>query len=318
MNGLLISSILLSIFTAAFMFCAAVIIVTRVSTQRMEIRNRVSKFTEKPKSARYVFKSRSKLKEASPFTNMKLLDVIANELLLANMMIKPEEFLIIWLILIFIPAGLVILFSNELIPAVTLIGMGALLPPIYIKKQQKKRTMKFESQLSDALMVICNCIRSGLTFQQALETSAEQMDAPISQEFARVMREVRYGNNLEKALNNMVKRVGSVDLMLAVSAVNIQRQTGGNLSVILENIASTIKERQKVKDDIRVLTSTGRISGGVIGMLPVGMFLILLLINPDYIKLFFETQLGIILLFVAGIMELIGFLVVKKIVTVKY
>lgn len=318
MSGLQISGLFLSLFTAVFMFLTALILVTKLSMQRRQVRERVSKFTEKPKSVRYIFKDSNKTKESSAFSNMKVLDVIGNELLLANMMIKPEEFLIIWLILIFIPGGLVILFSSELIPAITLVGLGALLPPVYIKKQQKKRTMKFESQLADALMVMCNCIRSGLTFQQALETSAEQMDAPIGQEFGRVMREIKYGNNLEKALNNMVKRVGSVDLMLAVSAVNIQRQTGGNLSVILENIAATIKERQKVKDDIRVLTSTGRISGGIIGMLPVGMFLILLLINPDYIKLFFESQMGIMMLVVAGVMELIGFIVVKKIVTVKY
>jgi tight adherence protein B len=116
----------------------------------------------------------------------------------------------------------------------------------------------------------------------------------------------------------MASRVGSVDLMLAVSAVNIQRQTGGNLSVILGNISTTIKERQKIKDDIRVLTATGRISGAVIGSIPVGIALILLLINPDYIMMFFDTQIGIFMLIVAAIMETIGFLVVKKMVTVKY
>lgn len=98
----------------------------------------------------------------------------------------------------------------------------------------------------------------------------------------------------------------------------IQRQVGGNLSVILDTISKTIKERTKIKNEIRVLTATGRISGTVIGLLPVAIGLILLLLNPEYIELFFTTQIGTALLIAAGVLELIGFLVVKKMVSVKY
>ena len=314
------NAIILTVSASIFVFLLTFILAYRINETQIKVSERVSKFKEKPKSARDILKKNKHSKDAASLkmTNKRVLDIIGNELLLANMIIKPEEFLALWLAIVFVPAGLVILFSNKSVPAITLIALGTMLPPFYIKKQQKKRTAKFESQLSDALMVICNCIRSGLTFQQALETSAEQMEPPISQEFGRVVQEIRYGNTLEKAMGNMVKRVGSADLVLAVSAVNIQRQTGGNLSVILENISTTIRDRQKTKDDIRVLTSTGRISGVVIGSLPLAVGLILLLVTPDYIMIFFKTTMGIAMLIAAAVLEFIGFLVVRKIVTVKY
>lgn len=319
MNGSQISTVFLSICASALAFIVSYILLFNEGQARRQVSQRVAKFTEKPKSTLYALKKEKMAKSAATAAdNVPFLEHLGNELLLADIIVKPEEFLAFWLCLIFVPAGLVGLFTSKLIPSITLAVVFAFLPPWYVNHQKKKRTALFESQLGDALIVMCNCIRSGLTFQQALETSADQMDPPISQEFARVVREIKYGNSLEKALNNMVKRVGSEDLMLAVSAVNIQRQTGGNLSEILENISVTIKDRQKIKDDIRVLTATGRISGLVIGLLPIVIGLILLLMNPDYILLFFKSTLGIAMLIVAAVMETIGFLVVKKITTVKY
>ncbi len=115
-----------------------------------------------------------------------------------------------------------------------------------------------------------------------------------------------------------MKRVRSTDLMLTVSAVQIQRQVGGNLLEILENTSKTIKERIKLKDDIRVMTASGRISSIVVGMLPVAIGGLLMLINPSYIQTFFDTSMGVIMLVVAAGMEITGFLIIKKIATIKY
>lgn len=249
---------------------------------------------------------------------IKITEIITNELITANVLMRPEEFLILWIVLIFVPGGLAALLNHNPIPAFTLIGLGAVLPPVYIQRQKRKRMISFENQLGDVLAIISNCLRSGLTFQQAMENIAKEMPDPIAREFGRAVREIKYGNTVEKALHNMTVRIKSADLLLTVSAVLIQRQVGGNLSEVLDNISETIKERLKIKDEIRVLTATGRISGTVIGMLPVGIGVILLLLNPDYITLFFETTMGKMLLVLAGVLELIGFLFVKKIVTVKY
>lgn len=318
MNGLQISAILLCICASALVFLLSFIILFHSGKKRRTVVKRVAHFTEKPKSAVSILKRKNKTSPLSGIKNFKLLDIIENELLLANIIIKPEEFFIIWLLIMFVPGGLVVLFTSQLIPSATLVLLGTILPPVYIKSQKKKRTILFESQLGDTLVIISNCIRSGLTFQQALETTVEQMEPPISQEFNRVIREVKFGNTLEKALNNMANRVGSADLTLAVTATNIQRQTGGNLSVILDTISTTIKERQKIKSEIRVLTSTGRISGIVIGSLPIVIAVILLLINPSYIMNFFESSLGSAMLIVAAVMEIIGFIVVRKIINIKY
>lgn len=318
MNGLPISVVFLSVCAAALAFLLSYILLSRKGLARRQVGRRVAKFTEKPKSALYALKKEKKARSAGKGDSTPLLEHLGNELLLADIIVKPEEFLAFWLCVVFVPAGLTGLFTSQLIPAVTLAVLGAFVPPLYVGRKKQKRTALFEAQLGDALIVMCNCIRSGLTFQQALETSAEQTDPPISQEFARAVREIKYGNPLEKALNNMASRVGSDDLTLAVSAVNIQRQTGGNLSEILETISVTIKDRQKIRADIRVLTATGRISGLVIGFLPIGIGLALLIINPGYIKLFFQSTLGIGMLAAAAVMETVGFLVVKKITTVKY
>lgn len=319
MSGLQINAILLSVCIAILIFLAVYMIFYQWGSFQKKTAQRVLKLTEKPKSAMYAIME-SKKENASPslHSGTKFIEYLKNELILANILMKPEEFLVFWIVMIFVPSGLVLLFTSELIPAVTFMILGALLPPFYVSTQKKKRTLHFEAQLSDALMIICNCIRSGLTFQQAMETGVNETSPPISQEFTRVLREIQYGYTMEKALNNMVKRVGSNDLLLTVSAINIQHKTGGNLSDILESISATIKDRQKVKKDIRVLTATGRISGIIIGLLPIFIGVALLIINPDYVKLFFHTELGILMLVVAAIMETIGYLFVKKIVTVKY
>jgi len=231
---------------------------------------------------------------------------------------KPEEFFIIWILLVFIPSGLFALLREQLIGAVVLAILGLITPPLYIRKQKNKKIRAFENQLSDALVTIGNCLKSGLTFQLAMETIATEMLSPIGREFARVVREIKYGHTIDKALTSMVERMESGDLMLTVNAVLIQRQVGGNLSEILSNISDTIRDRLKVKNEIRVLTATGRMSGMVIGLLPVAIGGLLLIVNPSYITMFFYTALGRKMLIAAGILELIGFFIVKKTVTVKY
>jgi tight adherence protein B len=147
---------------------------------------------------------------------------------------------------------------------------------------------------------------------------AHEMPDPIAREFARTAKEIQLGNSMDTALDNMVQRVRSTDLMLTVSAVQIQRQVGGNLLEILENISVTIRERIKLKDDIRVMTASGRISSVVVGLIPVAIGGLLMLINPSYIQTFFDTPMGIGMLTAAAGMEIIGFLIIKKIVTIKY
>lgn len=322
MTGSQISAIVFSLSLAAFFFVVTFILVSKLTEKKRQIADRVEKILPKEKSVLSEMREKRlenlSEKKHGLIRNKKFLDLLYNELTLADVKLKPEEFGVIWLALTFIPSGLVALFIGEMLSAVTLAVVGAGLPVFIVRGRKRKRTVAFEAQLGDALIVICNCLRSGLSFQQAMEAIVKEMAPPVSVEFGRVLQEMQYGVPLEEGLNNMTERLKSADLLLTVSAVNIQRQTGGNLSEILEIISETIKERIKIKGDIRTLTAQGRMSGMLIGGLPIVIGGVLMITNPAYMMLLFTTPLGRLLLIVAVTMEFFGFTFIKKIVNIRY
>lgn len=250
--------------------------------------------------------------------NKKFMDTIFNELVSADIMMKPEEFCLVWLVATFVPSGLAALLHAGLMPAATLAALGAFAPMFVIKLKKGKRLKTFENQLGDTLIMMCNSLRSGFSFQQAMESVASDMPAPIGVEFGRVCNEIRYGATLEDALNNLTDRVKSADLMLVVSVVCIQRTTGGNLSEILTTISETIKDRITIRGEVRSITAQGRTSGMIIGALPMLMAAALMILNPSYMNTFFTTSPGRIMLTISVVMEIIGFIAIRKVVTVEY
>lgn len=329
MNGLQISIVILSVSFGLFSFFLMVSIMGTATESKRRVEKRVNKISDKKSSLTLTIREKKKSRKTSLINRAmsggkqsvkrkKLMETIFNELILADIMMKPEEFCIIWVVLTFVPAGLAALFQLGMMPSVTLAVIGAFLPIIFIKIKKDKRKKAFEAQLGDTLIMMCNGLRSGFSFQQTMENVANDMPAPIGMEFGRVCNEIRYGATLEEALNNMVDRVRSADLMLVVSAVLIQRTTGGNLSEILSTISNTIRERIKIKGEINSITAQGRTSGLIIGSLPVGIAAILMVVNPDYMSTFFTTTAGNIMLIVSVIMEILGFLAIRKVVSIEY
>ena len=210
-----------------------------------------------------------------------------------------------------------LIFKNQLIAPMLMI-IGAIAPIAYIKNKQKKRRDMFESQLSDALMIASNCLKSGLTFNQAMDTISNECEEPIKSEFKRTVNEITFGSSQDDALEAMAGRVRSEDFDLVVSAVSIQRQTGGNLSEILDTIAGTIRERYKIKGEIKTMTGQGRVSGIIIGALPVALLLIMSLINKELIMTLFTTPIGNALLILSVVLETVGAIVINRIVTIKF
>ncbi len=310
----------MSIVAGIYSFTLFIILQRYVLKDKLAARQRVEKlFSTNEMAARANRKAKIKHSGSRELLKRtKLFDVMKDELVLAGIMMKPDEVIVIWVFLIFVPPSLVALFGGGTVPSLLLVLLGLLAPPVYIRRSKAKHIEKFESQLSDALDIMSNCLKSELTFHQALESIANEMGDPISREFKRVLREVQYGSTIDAALNGMTERIRSSDLTLMVSAVLIQRQVGGNLSELLTNISKTIKERIKLKQEIKVLTSTGRMSGTVIAVLPILIMLILMVINPGYVTVFFETGTGKIMLVVAAFMEILGFFIVNKIVSIKY
>lgn len=329
MNGLQISIIILSVAFGLFGFILSLSVMGGVTQNKRTVEKRVNKISSKKSGLTLQIQEKKKKRKSSLLNRAmggnkqsvkrkKLMDTIFNELILADIMMKPEEFSLIWLVLTFVPSGLAALFQLGMMPSVTLAVIGAALPIVYIKIKKGKRIKAFEAQLGDTLIMMCNGLRSGFSFQQAMENVANDMPAPIGMEFGRVCNEIRYGATMEEALNNMADRVKSPDLMLVVSAVLIQRTTGGNLSEILSTISNTIRERIKIKGEINSITAQGRMSGLIIGSLPIAIAAILMVVNPEYMSTFFSTKAGNIMLAVSIIMEVLGFLAIRKVVSVEY
>ena len=248
----------------------------------------------------------------------KIGDALFEELLAANIMMKPEEFATIWIIVAFVPGSVLSLFvSNMFIPVVFVVA-GVFGPILYIRYKKNKRTRAFEDQLGDALMIASSSLRSGLTFPQAMETISRDMYPPISEEFGRAVNEINMGYSLDDALDNIYKRVKSEDFKIAAVAKSVQRVTGGNLSDILTTISDTIKERAQLKREVRAATATGRMSGMIVGMMPIAITIVLNMASPGYLDPLFTRTAGKIVLCIGVVLEIVGLLVIKKITTIKY
>ncbi|MDX2159752.1 MAG: type II secretion system F family protein [bacterium] len=214
--------------------------------------------------------------------------------------------------------GYFILFGNQMVMGVISAFAGFFAPRLYVSRATQSRLVKFESQLPDTLGLWVNALRSGYSVLQSMEAIGRDAPDPTSTEFKRVVQEVQLGINMEAALDHLLNRVESDDLDLVLTAVNINREVGGNLAEILDVISHTVRERIKLKGEIMVLTAQGRITGYLISFLPIILALFLYGINPDYMGNLFENQAcGWPLLGIGLGMIGIGMALIQKIVDIE-
>ena len=217
----------------------------------------------------------------------------------------------------FFAIGYFVLFGQSLVMGVVSAFVGFFAPRIYISRTIQTRLIRFENQLPDTLGLWVNALRSGYSVMQSMEAIARDAPEPTATEFKRVVQEVQLGIDMENALEHLLNRVESEDLDLVVTAVNIQREVGGNLAEILDVISHTIRERIKLKGEIRVLTAQGRITGYLISGLPIVLALFLYGINPGYMGNLFENRMcGWPMLGIGLALIGIGMAVVQKIVDI--
>ena len=255
---------------------------------------------------------------------------IARDLARADLPLKVSEYLLIWAgailgvpVVFFILSFVLPILGN---PILLLIGavVGFNLPRFWIGRRQSKRLGAFNKQLPDTITLLANGLRAGSSFLQAIELVVRESRPPISLEFGRVIREVNLGLPFEQALENMVRRVRSEDLELMATAISIQYQVGGNLAEILDSIAYTIRERIRIKGEIRSLTAQQRMSGYVVAFLPVALGGFLFLIAPDFLAPMFSNKVslfgipaGMVLIGIGLFSMFIGFLIIRKIVDIE-
>ncbi|HNE05367.1 MAG TPA: type II secretion system F family protein [Anaerolineales bacterium] len=211
-------------------------------------------------------------------------DRIARQLARADLKFKVAEYFALIFISVFL-FSLVAWFLGNRHPVSALIGLviGAIAPGQYVRAQQKQRLRRFNDQLPDMLNLMVNGLRAGYSTMQAMEAISKELPAPINDEFKRVVQEMQIGIPMETALDNLLRRIPSEDLDFVVTAINVQREVGGNLSEILDNISFTIRERIRIKGEVRVLTAQVRTSGTVLSLIPFGLTIILWFLNPDYL-----------------------------------
>jgi tight adherence protein B len=259
--------------------------------------------------------------------SVKFLDGYKKEIQLqltrAHILLKPEEYIAVC-VMVFIITALIIfsLTSKKQLNVAILLSVGAgalgwLFPSIIVKSKTKARLKQLNDQLCDAISLISNSLKAGYSFFQAVDTVSKEINGPIAEEFTLLQKEVNLGLATEKALENLVTRVNSDDLELVVTAVLIQRQVGGNLSEVLDNISTTIRERIRIKGEVKTVTAQGRMSGMIISLLPVALGIILYLINPQHIGMLFNNAIGLGILGFSIIMQLIGIYFISKIVKIE-
>jgi tight adherence protein B len=207
------------------------------------------------------------------------------------------------------------LLSNLLLAGVIGVVSGAV-PTLVLRMSLGRRGDKMREQLPDVLTIMASSLRAGHSFLQALDTVAREIPAPANVEFQRLVAEIRLGRPAEDALEALADRVGSSDFRWAVLAVNIQREVGGNLAEILDNVSDTLRERATMRRQIRVLTAEGRLSAWVLAILPFAIAIYMFAVNPDYISLLFTKQIGLFMLGTAGVLMVLGILWMRKIVDI--
>ena len=263
--------------------------IVAVSSERSLVEERLGRYLEEDRPEQGEASGRSRVTD---WLNRRVAsssrgDRVARELARADLKFKVAEYYA----LVFMSAivtALIAWFIQQH-PASLVIGgiIGLFLPRFYVKRQQTVRLNKFNDQLSDMLNLMVNGLRAGYSTMQALEAVSRELPAPISDEFRRVVQEMQIGIAMEKALDNLLRRIPSEDLDFVVTAINVQREVGGNLSEILDTISFTIRERVRIKGEIRVMTAQVRTSATVLSLIPVFLTVALWFVSPEYIGSFF-------------------------------
>jgi tight adherence protein B len=249
-----------------------------------------------------------------------LFDSISGNLARADIKFRPAEYLTL-VIGVAVIGGILGLVSSggSVFFAIIFLFIGASIPFFYVSAAQRRRLKMFDNQLGDMLNLMVNGLRAGFSTLQAMEAVSRELPSPISDEFHRVVQEMQLGIQMEDALTHLTRRINSDDLDLVITAINIQREVGGNLAEILDVISFTIRERVRIKGQIAAITAQGRATAWVIAALPIVLVLLLFMLNREYMMTMFNPETrgcGIPIMVLAGIMVISGFFAVQKIVQI--
>lgn len=215
--------------------------------------------------------------------------------------------------------GSLLLFSSMKLGLLSILlaaVIGYYLPYRHCKKRVRKRNNKFIDQFPDALDMIVRSVRSGFPLAVALQMLAENAENPVKEEFRTVVNDIALGRTLQEALRRLSGRINEPDIRFFVVVLTVQQETGGNLAEIIGNLSNIIRKRKQLRHKIHAMTSEGRATGWVLGLLPIFVFIVLYLMQPDYLEPLWTEQLGIMLLGIAGGLLATCYIVVKQMINI--
>lgn len=242
---------------------------------------------------------------------------IAEMLQRAGVPLKPEEYILFQWISTALCAGLLFLLSGRVVLLLLGLIAGYAAPRVWVNRKEKQRITAFNDALEDMITTVIGSLRAGFSFSQALKTVVDETDGPMKEEMETVLREMQYGSSMEEALLELKERMPSEDLNLMIQAILIQRQVGGNLATVLETIVQTVRDRSKIQRQVKTLTAQGRLSGMVIGLLPIALGFLIYLIEPNYIGALFKHPIGVLMLAGGAVSGAIGFFMIRKLTTIE-
>ena len=236
----------------------------------------------------------------------------------AGMSIRATEFITFHLIGLVASSIAVYYFSRNILLTLFIAALIVFVPFMILNMRTSQRLAKFHEQLPDALQLISGSLKAGYSFNQALKMVVDESKPPVSDEFRRLLSEIRVGLPEKEAMGNVLQRVNSEYLQWIVTAINVQREVGGNLAEVIDTIADTIRERDRVLNRVRALTSEGKLSATILIILPVVVGLMMFFLNREYMSLLFVTRVGLIMLSIAVVLLIVGIVWILRIVNVKY
>ncbi len=251
------------------------------------------------------------------FLRRSYLSGLQQKLVQAHIFMRAEEFIGLAVVCGLGAFFLLWLATGTIFVALIAAFIAARMPDIFISAKRTKRMNKLNDQLPEALSIIANGLRAGHSFPQAMAVVSREMEAPIGQEFGRVVRENRLGKPMDDVLRDMTERTDSEDLDMVVTVLLIQRVVGGNLAEILNKIEHTIRERVRIRGEIKTLTAQQKMSAVIIILLPIAVAAILTIANPEYMLALFRETAGLIMLSAAIFLQVIGVMVIRKIINIE-
>ena len=309
---LIVSFILLPIALGLFGFTVYGLVLNR----KTGIRKRLYDLQNNPDAEHKIKKQRKKTgKKTHPFEDLINENLYVFNKLNINMSRKEIIMLnIICAILVFMACYLGL---KQLILSIVMAPIGFFLPLLIGKQMIKSRQKAFEHLFGDAMVLIANVLKSGFSLKQAFQIVAEEMPAAVAEEFSILNQEISYGLDMNEAMKNLATRMPNEYVKLFVTAVNIQSEVGGSMAEIIGKIAESIQERQAMQGELKTLTSQGKTSGIIVGLLPFGVMTFVSLMNPEFMMPLYTTLPGWIALGVVGVLELMAIVIIKGIITVE-